>query len=60
MVEFIRSKVIGDIPTAASFLRQFVLSHLEYNNDSLINMRICYDLLNKIAEITSTDNYLYK
>ena len=51
---------IGKIPTAASFIRDFILNHPEYNNDSLINMRVCYDLLKRIADITKHDNYMYK
>ena len=51
---------IGEIPTPASFIRDFVRNHPEYKKDSLINMRICYDLMKKMADITKNDNYMYK
>lgn len=40
------------MPTAARWMRQFVASHPDYKQDSVISDKINYDLITKIQSIT--------
>ena len=42
----------GELPTAATWMRQFVLSHPDYKHDSVVSEIINYDLISKIRDIS--------
>lgn len=44
--------ILGELPTAATWMRQFVLSHPEYKQDSVVSDRINYDLITKIRDVS--------
>ena len=44
-------RVSGKLKTNARFMRDYVRSHPEYNQDSIITERIQYDLLKEIKNI---------
>lgn len=49
---FISERALGILLTDASWIRQFVVSHPDYKQDSVVSDRIQYDLLWKIVQIT--------
>jgi len=44
-LEFIRRRATGEVLTTASFIRNFVTSHPEYQGDSVVSSSIAYDLV---------------
>lgn len=60
--EFLSKRAAGTIPTAAQYLRLFVVNHPDYKKDSRITQRIAYDLTKHISDIAAgrkyDDNYL--
>lgn len=42
----------GDLMTTASWIREFVTSHPEYKEDSIVSERINYDLVSTVDKIT--------
>ena len=51
MLDFLVSRAKGEIKTGARFMRDFVLNHPEYKHDSVVNHRICYDLVRESTEL---------
>lgn len=51
VVEFVRSKVEGERKTLARWIREFVLKHPEYKQDSVVTHSINYDLINTLIDI---------
>lgn len=45
MLEFLCKRARGEIKTGARFMRDLVLNHPEYEHDSMVNNKICYDLV---------------
>mmetsp|Transcript_1775 Transcript_1775/g.1953 ORF Transcript_1775/g.1953 Transcript_1775/m.1953 type:complete len:319 (+) Transcript_1775:972-1928(+) len=45
MIEFLLKRAKGEIKTGARFMRDLVLNHPEYEQDSVVNDHICYDLV---------------
>ena len=50
---FLRLKSSGELTTNAKFMRQFVLNHPDYKNDSIVSEQINYDLFCQIDKIVS-------
>ena len=48
-LHFLSERATGQIPTGATFLRQYVTEHPAYNRDSLVTPEINYDLLQMMA-----------
>lgn len=45
---FLLERAQGQVKTGATFIREFVLSHPEYKQDSIINNKIAFDLMSTI------------
>ncbi len=52
----IRDRVNSQRWTPAGWMRNFVQSHEEYKEDSVVSERICYDLLMKIKSMAGNEN----
>ena len=48
----IRKRASGELWTAARWIREFVMRHPDYKHDSIVNDRICYDLIKATVKIT--------
>jgi glutamate--cysteine ligase catalytic subunit len=44
-IERVEKTASGEIPTAASWMRSFVTGHRDYQKDSYVSEKICYDLM---------------
>ncbi|KAJ3223275.1 hypothetical protein HK099_001316 [Clydaea vesicula] len=44
-VDLVKGKANGSIPTTASWIRNFVLNHPDYKQDSVVGQKIAYDLM---------------
>lgn len=44
----------GKIKTGARYIRDFVLSHPEYKQDSVVNNKIAYDLVSAIINLSNS------
>ena len=42
----------GELPTTANWIRQFVHTHPDYKQDSIVGEKIVYDLITKIKAIS--------
>lgn len=54
-LEFLSKRAHGKIPTGARFIRNFVLNHPAYKQDSVVNNEIAFDLLSMIDSLESED-----
>lgn len=54
-LQLIGGRASGKIPTTARFLRNFVLSHPDYQQDSKISEKINYDIVQLSIHITNYD-----
>eukprot|EP01116_Phalansterium_solitarium_P017337 TRINITY_DN4247_c0_g1_i1.p1 TRINITY_DN4247_c0_g1~~TRINITY_DN4247_c0_g1_i1.p1 ORF type:complete len:634 (+),score=230.49 TRINITY_DN4247_c0_g1_i1:101-2002(+) len=52
-VDFVARKASGEMPTTASWVRQFVTRHADYRRDSVVTPRINYDLMQTAVRIGS-------
>mmetsp|Transcript_4773 Transcript_4773/g.7223 ORF Transcript_4773/g.7223 Transcript_4773/m.7223 type:complete len:774 (+) Transcript_4773:57-2378(+) len=50
-MDLIKKRACGELPTAASWMRNFVTSHSEYNKDSVVSPSIAMDLMIACKEI---------
>lgn len=48
---YIHRRATGELLTAATWMRQFVTSHPEYKQDSVVPQSLAYDLLMRCQEI---------
>ena len=55
-LNFLSDRAKGVVPTGASFIRNFVVSHPAYNKDSLLNREINYDLLKMMSELNDSNS----
>lgn len=46
-------KSTGSLKTMARWIRDFVTTHGDYAGDSVVSEKICYDLVNTCAKVTS-------
>lgn len=51
--QFLSMRAAGTLPTAAQYLRRFVLQHPDYKKDSRITPMIAYDLTQHIADLAA-------
>eukprot|EP00357_Protocruzia_adherens_P033027 CAMPEP_0115018550 /NCGR_PEP_ID=MMETSP0216-20121206/28883_1 /TAXON_ID=223996 /ORGANISM="Protocruzia adherens, Strain Boccale" /LENGTH=597 /DNA_ID=CAMNT_0002389787 /DNA_START=607 /DNA_END=2400 /DNA_ORIENTATION=- len=62
-VDFIAKRASGEIPTNATWMRDFIVNHPNYNRDSIVTEKINYDLMKFVSEISDQsymDAYLAK
>lgn len=50
-LRLIQKRASGELLTTASWIRNQITEHEEYKQDSVVNPRICYDLLKKAKDI---------
>jgi glutamate--cysteine ligase catalytic subunit len=51
---FLLARSKGEVPTGAKFMRDFVLNHPAYKQDSVVNNKISYDLMAMIVNMNSS------
>lgn len=51
MLSFLEKRATGEVLTGATYLRNFVSDHEEYNKDSIVSNKINYDLVRHVAKI---------
>ena len=44
-LNFLLARAKGELPTGAKFIREFVLKHPNYKQDSIVTPQISYDLM---------------
>lgn len=49
-LQLIQDRSTGSLPTPAKLIRNFVLNHPEYKNDSIVNDKIIYHLMKEFAK----------
>jgi glutamate--cysteine ligase catalytic subunit len=50
-LDIISKRASGENPTPASWMREFVLSHQDYQQDSYVSERVCYDMMKEIVRM---------
>jgi glutamate--cysteine ligase catalytic subunit len=45
----------GSLPTPARWMRDFVDKHEDYQHDSIVGERVCYDLLREVVKMNEAD-----
>ena len=50
-LSFLSARAKGDVPTGASYMRDFVTHHPSYKFDSIVSNEIAYDLMTKLVNI---------
>ena len=54
-LDLIRRRASGELWTATKWMRHFVREHPEYEKDSVVTERMCYDLVKAVETITKDD-----
>ncbi|PGH18357.1 glutamate-cysteine ligase [Helicocarpus griseus UAMH5409] len=54
-LELIRRRADGSLWTNAKWIREFVAKHPEYNQDSSVSEKVCYDLVKAVEEVTEKE-----
>ncbi len=52
-LELISKRASGELQTAATYMRDFVMNHPQYKNDSVLTDDIVYDLVDKVNDIST-------
>lgn len=52
-LDFVSQRASGCLWTNATYIREFIQSHAEYKDDSVVSDEICYDLMQRLEGITS-------
>ncbi|CAG8827330.1 23891_t:CDS:2 [Racocetra persica] len=55
-LEFVGMRASGKLKTTASWIRNFVQTHQNYNHDSIVSQEINYDLIKKDRRDTKMSN----
>ncbi|KAJ5951350.1 Glutamate-cysteine ligase catalytic subunit [Penicillium vulpinum] len=50
-LELISDRASGENPTPATWMREFVRSHEDYQQDSYVGERVCYDMMREIVRM---------
>lgn len=50
-ISLIEKRSTGELPTAATWIRNFVRTHPDYKFDSIVTPEICYDLIEECKQI---------
>ena len=59
-MNFILDRAKGLKISGARYIRNFVMNHKLYENDSIVSNNICYDLMADIVEINLNNEKLQK
>lgn len=51
-LDLIRKRADGTLWTGSHWIREFVTKHAEYQHDSVVSEKICYDLIKAVEEMT--------
>jgi len=51
-LDLVSKRASGELPTAATWIRNFVLNHPDYKKDSVVSQSINYDLVKAVETIT--------
>ncbi|PIG88245.1 glutamate cysteine ligase [Aspergillus arachidicola] len=54
-LNLISCRASGSLPTPARWMRDFVAKHEDYQHDSVVSERICYDMLREIVDMNEAD-----
>ena len=54
-LDFIGERAAGNLMTNASYIRDFIMKHPEYKQDSNVSEHICYDLMEELEGISAGD-----
>ena len=55
-LKFLSDRALGNVPTGASFLREFVQSHPDYAKDSKLTDQINYDVLKMMSTLNEPES----
>lgn len=55
-LKLISLRALGEIPTTARFIRDFVLKHPSYAKDSVVSDEINFDLIEKLTSVTKYEH----
>ena len=51
ILEFISARTKGQVPTGAKFIRQFIMKHELYNQDSIVSQELYQELHKEIMKL---------
>lgn len=51
-LDFVSDRASGEICTTANYMREFVANHDEYCGDSVVNEKVCFDLMTRLQDIS--------
>ncbi|KAB8224243.1 glutamate-cysteine ligase-domain-containing protein [Aspergillus novoparasiticus] len=54
-LNLISCRASGSLPTPARWMRDFVAKHEDYQHDSVVSERICYDMLREVVNMNEAD-----
>ncbi|KAE8395824.1 glutamate-cysteine ligase-domain-containing protein [Aspergillus alliaceus] len=54
-LNLISCRASGSLPTPARWMRNFVAEHEDYQHDSVVTEKICYDMLKEVAKMNEAD-----
>lgn len=54
-LDLIQKRASGQLWTGAKWIRHFVRSHADYEQDSVVSQGICYDLVKAVGDITQNE-----
>lgn len=54
-LDFISDRASGKLCTNAAYIRKFISEHKAYNQNSIVNDEICYDLMKHLEAITNRE-----
>ena len=55
-LKFLSMRARGEIPTGAKFIRDFVMSHPDYKQDSFLTVQMQYDLMKMLVSLEGPVN----
>lgn len=55
ILEFLTARAKGQVPTGANFIRQFILKHQLYNQDSIVSQELYHELHKEIMKLNQDD-----
>ena len=55
-LKFLAMRARGDVPTGARFIRDFVMSHPDYKQDSFLTVQMQYDLMKMLDSLDGPVN----
>ena len=55
-LSFLSARAKGEVPTGARYIRDFVINHPNYKEDSIVSNEIAFDLMTKIEGVNKSGN----